>query len=519
MADNPPTSNDSATTTHLRGSVLLVVGRVLAILINFVVQVLTVRYLTKDDYGVFAFALSVANILSVLSAFGMDKAVSRYLAVYLQDRDYRRFWGMLVLMFVTVMGLGGVAVALFSATAALGVPLLSSNVNTQIVLAVLAGLAMCNALDALLVALFAVLASPAAVFVRRHVLGPLLRLAAAVAVIMVGGDVLAFAVGQLIAGLLGVAICAKLLVAILARNPELRSAMSDRFIYPVGQLFRYSGTLLSGDLAYLLRFAMPPLVLGLMFAGREVATFQAVVPIARLNQFVLLMFSVLFLPNAARLAAAKRDAELQSFFEATALWVALLSFPLFAISFVASDVLPILLFGQEYQSSGSILALLALGYYANACFGTHLRLLRAAGNLRTLLVADLLLMGVTIGLLFALIPRFGALGGAWAVCGAYFAQAILYQFLVATHTHVNPFTWRCLGPFVAGVGLCVAGDYAREIFGAGWLFSCIATGLTIVAVLVLFGRQLDLIGTFPELFRLPLLRRWKLATPAEGGPR
>ena len=266
------TSNINTTTGHLRGSVLLVAGRVLAIFINFAVQMLTIRYLTKADYGIFAFALSVAGVLSVLASFGMDKAASRFLAVYLQDGKYRSFWGMLVLMFGTVVALGAFAVVVFVSAWAFSLSAFTSDRDTQLVLAMIAGLAMCNALDALFISLFAVLARPSAVFFRRYLLGPLFALAAAVVVVMSGGSVCAFATGQLIAGVLGVAICLFMLFGIVSRQPKLRDALSDRFIFPTRQLFSYSATLLSGDLAFLLRGALVPLVLGLLFAGAEVAT-------------------------------------------------------------------------------------------------------------------------------------------------------------------------------------------------------------------------------------------------------
>ncbi len=512
------TSNTNPTTGHLRGSVLLVAGRVLAIFINFAVQMLTVRYLAKADYGVFAFALSVAGVLSVLSSFGMDKAASRFLAVYLQNREYRSFWGMLVLMFGTVVTLGALAVVIFVSAWALGLPVLTSNRGTQLVLAMIAGLAVCNALEALFISLFAVLVRPAAVFVRQHLVGPLFNLTAAVVVVMSGGNVVAFAAGQLIAAVFGVAICLFMFFGIVSRQPDLREALSDRFVFPIRQLFRYSATLLSGDLAFLLRSALVPLVLGLLFAGAEVATYQAVAPLARLNEFVLVTFSILFLPNAAKLAAAKRDVELQTLFEQTTLWVTLLSFPLFAVSFLASQSLPVLLFGQQYQTSGSILAWLALGYFANASFGTNLRLLRAFCQLRTLLAADLMLILIASALVFGLVPRYGALGGAWAVCGTYIAQSILYQTLVATTTNLKPFKWRCVAPFFAGVGLCVAGHYVLDVlFRAGLLGSVLVATLISTVVLVAFGRELDVLGTFPELSKLSIFRRWLPSASGKGG--
>lgn len=517
MATGTTESNDQGTARHLRGSLLLVAGRVLAIAINFGVQVLTVRYLVKEDYGVFAFALSVAGVLSVFSSFGMDKAVPRFLAVYLEEGDVPRFWGALGLMLLTVCGLGLCGVAVFSAAWALRIPLLTADSGTQLILALMAGLALCNALDALFVALFAVLASPSSVFLRRHLLGPLLKLGAAVAVVASGGGLVAFGAGQLLAATVGFAVSVWMLTAIIGRRTALQATRKRPLVFPARDLFRYAITVLSGDLAFLLRGTLVPLLLGVLFFGTEVATYQAVVPVARLNEFVLMSFAVLFLPNAARLFAAGKHAELQELFEKTTLWVSLLSFPVFAGSFIASDSLPVLLFGEQYRTSGTILAVLALGFYANAAFGTNLRLLRATGKLAPLLVADAVLIGLALALVCGLTPRYGALGGAWAVCGTYCAQALLYQAIVAATTTVRPYTWRCLAPAGVGVAVCLAAAALRSTVSAGLITSALIAAAAVLIMLALFGRELQILNTFPEVSRLPIVRRWVAATSAREG--
>ncbi len=493
---------------HLRGSALFVGGRILAILMNFLVQVVTVRYLSIADYGIFAFALSIVSVVAVFSAFGMDKAASRFLPVYLQDRDYRRFWGLLGLSFGTVVGLGALTILLFVCLWGMELPLLTTDRRTQTILAIMAGLALFEALDALFISLFAVLASAGAIFVRRYFLGPLLKLAAAVAVVAGSGDVYAFAAGQLIAGLLGVGLCFMMLLRILAKQSDLRNTLSSRLTFPVRQVYSYSATLLSGDLSYLLRIAMVPIVVGILYASEDVAAYQAVMPLARLNEFVLVTFSLLFLPSAAKLAAADRHVVLQALFETTTTWITLLSFPIFATSFLASEFLTVSLFGAQYEASADILAWLAIGFYTNASFGTSLRLLRACARLRTLLAADLLMIVVASALIFWLVPRYGALGGAWAVCGAYASQSLIYHLLVAQSTHINPFASRCIGPYFVGIGLCVISGSIRERLGLPPVFGVIAAFLTSVAVLMIFWRQLELSRTFPELARLPIVGRW-----------
>lgn len=505
MDDTSAQPRRNAAARHLRGSVLLVAGRVIAIMINFGVQVLTVRYLAKADYGIFAFALSVAGVLSILSAFGADKAASRFLPVYLQNGQYDRFWGMLSLMFGTVVSTGSLVVLLFVSAWAAEVPLLTRDPSTQLILALIAGLAFCDTLNAVFTALFAVLANPAAIFFRRHLAGPLLRLSAAVSVIATGGTIYAFAAAQVFAGVLGMLLSVAMLIRIVRQRQDLASPLKQRWTYPVRDLYSYSATLLAGDLGFLLRGALVPVTLGLLFAGEEVASYESVVPIARLNQFILMSFSLLFTPQAAKLAAAGREEELQGLYEKTTIWISIMSFPMFAVSFLTAESLPVLLFGPEYGSSGEILAWLAVGFYAHASFGTNLRVLRAVGTLRTLLLADFVLVTISLALVIWLVPLEGAIGGARAVCLTFVLQSLLYAVLAARLTSVHPFSPRCLAPFVAGLLLCLTAGAVRWGTGVGLAGQVALTALVTAVLLLSSRRQLGLSEAFPELARLPIV--------------
>jgi hypothetical protein len=57
--DAVPRTKQAAVNRQIRGSSLLLIGRTLSMAVNFAVQVLIVRYLSKTDYGAFAYALSI----------------------------------------------------------------------------------------------------------------------------------------------------------------------------------------------------------------------------------------------------------------------------------------------------------------------------------------------------------------------------------------------------------------------------------------------------------------------------
>ena len=68
---SPPRSFPAPDTAaqQLRGSTLLVAGRGVGIAINFATQIITVQYLSKSDFGVLAYALSISVVLSVVAGF------------------------------------------------------------------------------------------------------------------------------------------------------------------------------------------------------------------------------------------------------------------------------------------------------------------------------------------------------------------------------------------------------------------------------------------------------------------
>jgi len=74
-------SGGEATRRQIRGSSLLLGGRMLSLAVNFATQVLIVRYLSKADFGAFAYGLSIVSLGEALAVLGLDKAIARFLPI------------------------------------------------------------------------------------------------------------------------------------------------------------------------------------------------------------------------------------------------------------------------------------------------------------------------------------------------------------------------------------------------------------------------------------------------------
>ena len=94
---------DSAAKKQIRGSSLLLVGRISSLGVNFVVQIVVIRYLTKGDFGAFAYALSLVSLGASIATFGLDRSITRFIPIYDEQGNYGKVFGTIVMAFGTVV--------------------------------------------------------------------------------------------------------------------------------------------------------------------------------------------------------------------------------------------------------------------------------------------------------------------------------------------------------------------------------------------------------------------------------
>lgn len=515
---SPPTASSlaagaqaapAALRRQLRGSTLLLAGRLLSRGVNFASQVLIVRYLAKSDYGAFAWALSLAGIAEAFITFGLDRAVTRFVPIFHEQGNLRKLLGTLAIVITTMATLAVAAVLLVYGLAATAGDSLSADPTARALLLVLVFLAPVQALDTVLVGMFAAFASPRAIFFRKHVLAPGLRLAVVIGLMASGAGVAFLAWGYVVAGALGVALYGTILVRLMRREGLFAGARSGGLELPWGEVFAFTVPLLSSDLVYVAIHAGQGLLLERFRDTLAVASLRAVVPVAMLNQLVFASFTTLFTPQAARLFARGDRAGIHDLYWRTAVWIAVLSFPFFALSFSLADPLTVALFGSEYADAGVLLAVLAGGYYFNAALGFNGLTLKVFGRVGYVMTLNLVTVAASLALSFWLIPRWGALGAAVATSATLVVHNLLKHVGLLLGTGVRLFDRRYAGVY-GSIVIVAAGLFAIHV--AGWLPFPVELALATLGSLavVRWNRALlDVEGTLPELLRLPPAR-WLL---------
>jgi O-antigen/teichoic acid export membrane protein len=499
-----------ASRRHIRGSSLMLVGRVVSLGMSFLIQVLSVRYLTKADYGAYAYALTVVNIGSMLALLCLDKALARFLPYYHEREEYGRLWGTVLLAALSSVGLGTLLVLLFHLGGGwIGGAFIRDPRAAALVLLMIA-LVPVDALETLLGNLFAVFARPRDIFFPRHVLGPVLYLAAVLVFVLRRGDVFFLAWAILAAAVAGTGIHLLLLLRLL-RQEGLLARFDPRSIrVPWRDLLGFSLPLLVTDVVFVLRGLLVVLLLERFGTTLDVAAFQAVLPLARLNQLVHQSFLVLYMPVAGRLLAREDRAGINDLYWQSAVWIAVASFPMLAVSFSLAQPVTVLLFGDRYEQSAPVLALLASGHFFSAALGFNGLTLQLFGRVRYLLIVDLVGAAAGLALNLLLIGRYGAAGAAVGTCFTLVLQALLYQAGLRS-AGVRPLEPRFLR--ACGTVVLAAGGLflAQQVTGMPVYLALPLAAAVSLAVLGLNRGGLQVGSTFPELLRVPLLRRFLAA--------
>lgn len=498
---------------QVRGSALLLVGRVVALGLSMATQVIIVRALSKTDFGAFAYALGLANAARILLSLGQGRLLSRFMAAYEEQRDYPRMFGAMFLAVGTIFATSLVAVgALYLFSDALIGTAVQSEQSVRLVL-ILVFLSPLEALDQVFVSLFAVFSKPHAIFFRKFLLAPGLRLVAVLLLVVTGASVTFLAVGYVVASTAGIALYVGLLISVLRGRGLLHEFNVRRIVVPFRAVFEFSIPLITGELALLsLKFG-GLFVLGLYYSPVEIANYGAVFGSARLNTAVTGSFATLFLPVIARLHARADVDEMRRSYWHTAAFVAVFSFPIFALTGPLAPATTVALFGERYATAAPVLSVLSVGYYVNVVLGFNAYALQVCGRIRFLVGVNLFVALLNIGLSFLLAPRFAEVGVATANCLALVSQNVLNQWALRKNMRTAFIDRTCRSCYL----WILCGSLLLAVFqllaDPGIVVSVAAASLVSLVVLLGSRPALQLADTFPELLRIPLLGRL-LGTPA-----
>jgi O-antigen/teichoic acid export membrane protein len=299
-----------------------------------------------------------------------------------------------------------------------------------------------------------------------------------------------------------------LFINVLKQRGILHHLRPRRIVWPVREVFSFSIPTMTNEIVILVTHMGTVVLLGLYFGAVEVAEYRAVFPAARLNQVVYQTFVTLFLPMVARLHTRGEHTSLREAYWRSAVFLAVFTFPIFAMTGPFAQATTVTLFGDRYATSGAVLMVLSVGYYVNMALGYNVYVLQVYGRLRYLVLSNVAAAAFNVGIALLLIPRYGALGAAVATAATMIGQNVANQLVLTATMRAHAVRRTSyLRPFLIVTVLAVVLGVVELLFRPGIFVALAVSAAVSLLVLHQSRRWLHLADTFPELMRIPVLRR------------
>ena len=433
------------------------VGSIVSVAFGFLLPLIVVRGIGAEGAGVFFVTLGIFAVLLGVLKLGADLGAMRMIAHYLAFDEPEAVR--------VIIRAGILPVALLSAAAAAAVfavapelgPSLARNAPraevTSLLRAVIVFLPFAT-VSAVVVAATRGFGTMRPFIVTEQI-GTLLLAALGVGVVVVISPTAIWPLGialaaPLVLGLLYASFALRKLVARLPRKPHSSPGVIWR------DFWRFSFVRALASVAQILVRWLDVLLVGALVSARDAGIYAAVsrfILVGTLTQRAIIRvlgprFSALFAVDDHRGAL--------TLYQASTAWIVSLSFPFYLLVSAFASVV-VLIFGREFESGATPLAILSLAMLVNIATGPATTILLMAGKTSWNLANSYGSLALNAGLNIILIPAFGITGAAvaWSV-------SILFQNLLPTWQIFHAFRLHPLG-----AGARAAGGAALLVYGFG----------------------------------------------------
>lgn len=384
--------------SRLTGAVSLMLAQALVLFLGYITHPIIGRILGPGAYGIFNVVLSMQTIFGLILTLGIPVAISRFVAR--DDAHARSILRQgLKLQFLAAIGL--------SLTLAVVSPLLSRLLNDTDLTPYIAFSAFVIASQAFYPVYVQFLSgmhrfNQQAILTGLYAVGKLVGALALIFIIHVYGALAGFAVGGIIAGLVGW-YWTRSLGGSQPKTIPVRSFLGFAGVYVI--------TLVGLQVLISLDLFM---VKALLHSDTETGYYSAAVTLSRISYMLLQALGFVLLPSVSKLTApgASHD-EAATFIGDTFRYLIALIVPSVALAAATSRPLINLFFSAAYSTAAPALTILMVGVGSIAFYLLLSNIVAGAGRPKVSLYITLSTLAVSAALGSILIPRYGLVGAAW----------------------------------------------------------------------------------------------------------
>jgi O-antigen/teichoic acid export membrane protein len=468
-----------------RGAGISTAGQGAGKLLAFATQPVLARLLGPTFYGFYATGVALINGLQIVSRFGMENGVVRYVAHYREHEDAARVRGTIIMALLFPIALSVVlSVALF-----FGAGFLASSgwlkENGTMMATVLRGFAF-------VLPFFVFMSMTAwatqgfktvtyAAYIQQLIRPGLFLLFVGVCYVLgakIFGVIAAYALAMLIAGLVGLYYVRKLFPDLFDRRAQTTFETKALFGVSIPMSITQGAQYLNNFSAIL--------ILGVFAAGAPVGIFNAAARTATFLTVVRFAFSGIFSPIISSLHARQDTEEIGRLYKDVSRWIFTGAFALVLVLVVfAPEVLGI--FGEAFGAGVTALIIVAVAQLYSSSVGPAPRMLAMTGNQNYAMIATstAAITGVIVSLI--LIPRFEVMGAAVGMGTAIIVENTGTMSAVKWRLGYWPVNFMWLKPLTAGAVAGVVTYLLKVTLPLEAIFGFLPLPVAIPTIMVLGG--------------------------------
>lgn len=509
--DKVPAGDDSNIARVARGAGISTVGQGTGRILGYITQSLLARGLGASSFGLYTLGVGVVTAAQIISQFGLDNGVVRYVAHYRGQDDTARVRG-------TILQSVGITfcISLVVATAMFfGAGFIAGFFNPNLEAVVKAFAFALPFFATMSILLWTTQGFQTVTYATytQQILRPLIYFLLVAAVYFVGASltsvVAAYAISMACGVLIGLFFLRMLFPPLL--DSKVRPKFETKALFGVSIPMSVSrATQYANNWTAIL-------VLGLFYPAGAVGIFQAAFRTATLATLVRFAFNGIFSPIISSLHSREMTDELGRLYKDVTRWTFTGAFALFLVIVLLAGEILTVFGGAEFREGLTALIIVAGAQLFSTSVGPATRMLAMTGNQNTLMAITVVGALTGVAVCFALIPSFGLIGAALGASAAIVTENALTLIFVNRRLGFWPYSvsfWKPLAAGLIGAGLAYAAKLALPSLGLILTVGMIGAvfGLAFLALLLLFGLSAtdrEFIGEFWKVAKKYLPARFR----------
>ena len=442
----PGEGDDTYVARVARGAGISTAGQGVGRVLGYVSQVAVARLLGAQFYGFYTLGVAVVNGVHIVSRFGMENGVVRYVAHHREHGDEARVRGTIVQALLVTLAISLVLSVVMFFGAGLIAERLPKDAPEMV--SVLRAFAF-------VLPFFVFMSMTAwatqgfqtvtyAAYIQQLIRPGLFLLFVGVCYVLgagIIGVIAAYALAMFLAGCAGLYYLKKLFPALFDRRANTKFETKALFGVSVPMSITQGAQYLNNFSAIL--------ILGAFAAGAPVGIFNAAARTATFLTAVRFAFSGIFSPIISGLHARQDTEEMGRLYKDVSRWIFTGAFALFLVIVVfAPQVMSV--FGASFGQGVTALIIVAIAQLYSSSVGPAPRMLAMTGNQNFAMIATSVaaVTGVVVSLI--LIPRYEILGAAIGMATAIITENTGTMVAVKWRLGFWPFNLAWLKPLAAG---------------------------------------------------------------------